>query len=312
VFEEIPERLVNFVRDHLTADSNSDRNLAYLEAAGGVIREYTGKAVFKPEVEGFFNAGPVNPAGDFSFRYPVTVIRLAESIFALRNCPGFQTVCDRFQKREVREVFFEATVARYFVRRGAIPHFRPEIGKKTADFDFYVIADDETINVEVTALTAPSFSAATLQNALEAKMKQLPKIGASTIFCVIPESWSQSGVNLDMAVTDAVNRLFRLSRRVNVVTFVQEHTVSFTADGTRGAYRVVLKPFKNLRPRTPTSKLDFLFEDQVASSAMQEIFRNPTAALTNPELMVAAGLETRGSDFFRWVDTLRPRANVVA
>jgi hypothetical protein len=123
VFEDVPERLVRFVRDHLVAETKTNRQLMYLEAAGGVIREYTGKAVFD-DSDKFFNAVKVNEAGDFSAHYPLNVLRLADTLFTLRLTPGFGEICKRFSGRDLRSTYFEAAVARRFVDRGADLDFR--------------------------------------------------------------------------------------------------------------------------------------------------------------------------------------------
>jgi hypothetical protein len=45
---------------------------------------------------------------------------------------------------------------------------------KKKDFDFLAVGPQDKINVEVTALTSPSFAENTVQNALSSKRKQLP------------------------------------------------------------------------------------------------------------------------------------------
>ena len=83
---------------------------------------------------------------------------------------------------------------------------KPEAGVRGEDFDFQGIKDGEAVNVEVTALTAKSFSPQTVENALNQKRKQLPDTEASVIFCVLPESWATTE-NLGSKLTELTKRL---------------------------------------------------------------------------------------------------------
>jgi hypothetical protein len=93
-FRNVPEKLLVFVRDYMSEYKRTgDRNLLYLEAAGGVIRQYLGVSVFTANVNRFFDARVVNDEGNLAFTYPLRVILIGESLFLLRSCKGFSEIC---------------------------------------------------------------------------------------------------------------------------------------------------------------------------------------------------------------------------
>ena len=306
MFEDVPDRLVRFVRDHLLEESKTNRDLMYLEAAGGVIREYTGKAVFESGVDKFFNATVANEAGDLSAHYPLNVLRLADALFTLRRSPGFSEICRRFMGRDLRSTYFEVSVARRFADNGASLDFRAETGKKGEDFDFAAAVGSETVNVEVTALTAPSFSTNTIENALNTKRKQLPPTKPAAIFCIMPEAWAHQGVNLNAETYNIPQKFFKSTGRINVVEFMQEYHLDFVSDGSRGAFAVIGKPYRNPNPRYATTLFDFLFIE-----SPDQIMRRQSMALARtlpPDSPVLNEL-TRAfqkSEFYVWVNSLHP------
>jgi hypothetical protein len=305
VFEDVPARLAIFVRDWVKP--GADRNLMYLEAAGAVIREYTGKSVFEPEPDKFFNAEIVNDAEEYSAHYPMNVIRLAETLFALRKAEGFDHLCRRFAERNLRSTYFEASVARTFSRGGLAPCFRAEIGEKKKDFDFVAVRGGEAVNVEVTALTAPRFSTNTINNALNEKRKQLPPCNASVIVCVIPEAWAHQGVDLNAEIGRAARRFFGGSERVNVLMFAQERHVSFVSDGSRGMFGLIHQAFRHLAPRQTTTLLDFLFSSSPIYEAKLFAYIEVLAAMGEQAQLewVMEGMRT--SEFYAWVDSIHPK-----
>ncbi len=58
-----------------------DRNLLYLEAAGGVIRHYLGLNAFDNGNDPFLAATEVNARGDVWYGFPLRVILIGETLF---------------------------------------------------------------------------------------------------------------------------------------------------------------------------------------------------------------------------------------
>jgi hypothetical protein len=84
-------------------------------------------------------------------------------LFNLRSTVSFLEICRRL-KRDIRSGFFEAFSARMFFDSGFEILATPEIQQRE-DFDFKAVRGVETINVEVTALTASEFSEKTVLSA---------------------------------------------------------------------------------------------------------------------------------------------------
>ena len=59
--------------------------------------------------------------------------------------------------RDLRSTYYEMYAARMFFEGGYEVRAKPEVGIRREDFAFQASADGETVNVEVTALTAESF-----------------------------------------------------------------------------------------------------------------------------------------------------------
>src|ERR1700730_16987051 len=84
LFPNVPSRLTVFVRDHmLEYKRTGDRNLLYLEAAEGVIRQYLRTSAFdqKRHNGNYLDSRQINTAGEISYVFPVRVLLLGESLF---------------------------------------------------------------------------------------------------------------------------------------------------------------------------------------------------------------------------------------
>ena len=114
---------------------------------------------------------------------------IANALFTLRNEPGFGEICRRFERRDHRSVFFEASSAVLFQDAGFSIDARPSVQVKTLDFDLDVLAGSNSMAVEVTALTQEKFSADSLRNTLNSKKSQLPSDRPTAIYCYHPASW---------------------------------------------------------------------------------------------------------------------------
>jgi hypothetical protein len=189
---------------------------------------------------------------------------------------------------------FELLAARMFLRGGFELYARPETLVKQQDFDFKAVRSSDTINVEVTALTAPAFAENTVRNALNAKRKQLPDDLPAIIFCAYPESWFAVGTELVHDGLIDVTKRFFSSKRVNAVVFMGEQHWNASGDGTLGALFVTHLPIENPAPRHPISSMNFVLN--VSPDSPRSIVQRNNLLGELPHL--------QKSDFFRWVDSL--------
>jgi len=110
------------------------------------------------------------------------MLQIGESIFDLRNAPGFVNLCERLKTRDLGATFFETYSARCFWRAGYDVSVRLTTFRKKEDFDFTAIRGNLTVNVECTALEEKPFYEKTFSNALNTKRTQLPNDAPAVIF----------------------------------------------------------------------------------------------------------------------------------
>jgi len=292
MFGNVPEQLT----DAIKSISEDERRfpLRYVIPAGLVIANYLRRNPTGLGSDNFFDFEP-NPDGSVSYEHTVRITMVGETLFLLRSQPGFPEFCRRFQGRDFRSTFFELFAARMFLRGGFELHARPEIGVKRYDYDFRAIKPSDTINVEVTALTAPTFSENTVKNALNAKRKQIPDDAPAIVFCVYPESWFSIGPDLVRAGLIKVANRFFSSKRINVVVFASEQHWNPSGDNSGlGALFVTHLPIQNSEARLPISSLDFLLNVSKDS---------PHSVVERKDL--AGEIQSfQDSEFFQWVDML--------
>jgi hypothetical protein len=289
-FDNIPERLTKAVKD--IPPELRAKQIRYLAPAGFVIAEYLHRKIMGPEAESFFDYKP-NPDGSLSYQYTVRIMLVGETLFLLRSQPGFPEFRRRFEGRDFRSTFFELVAARMFLRGKFVLHAKPETGIKRDDFDFLAVRPNDSINVEVTALTAPTFSINTVDNALDSKRKQLPDDAPAIIFCIYPESWFSAGPDLvSSELKRAALKFFSGSKRVNAVVFMGEQ--HWDGDGTVGALFLTHLPVTNPAARHPISSLDFLLN--VSNDSPRSVVAR------NDVLSEMSSSHT--SEFFEWVDML--------
>jgi hypothetical protein len=173
MFENVPERLTEYIRKTPLHIYDSRRELVYLNAASGVIAEYLHKNFFTPSDDQFIGQRKIANTETYWFGYPMRITLIGETLFSMRSSLGFSEFCRRLKGRDLRATFYELWPAKMLLRAGFTILAKAETGIKGQDFDFSAIRELDTINVEVTALTAKTFSVNTILNALNQKRKQL-------------------------------------------------------------------------------------------------------------------------------------------
>jgi hypothetical protein len=292
MFENVPERLVRAVK--ALPASLREPSIRYAAPAGLVIAEYLRLVASSPNADSFFDHNP-RPDGSLSYEFIVRTTMIGSTLFLLRSQPAFPEFCRRFQGRDFRSTFFELAAARMFLRGDFQLRAQPETGIKREDFDFSAVGKDDTINVEVTALTAPAFSMRTVRNALGAKRQQLPDNAPAIIFCVHPESWFSIGPDVvSSGLRSAADQFFAGTKRVNAIAFMGEQHWDSTGDGSLGALFLTHLPVVNPSARHPISSLDF-FLNVSTDSPRSIVARN--SLLDEMTLL-------QNSEFHQWVDTL--------
>jgi hypothetical protein len=303
LFPNVPDKLTIFVRDHMSEyKKTGDRNLLYLEAAGGVIRQYLERNVFDGNNDPFLAATKVNTQGDIWYGFPLRVILVGETLFLLRSCKGFGEICRRLKTRDLRPAYYEMLAAKMFFRAGFEIDVRPERGRLGSDFDFTAIREGVIVNVEVTALQEKEFYERTAINALRKKRQQLPPDNPSVIFCVIPPQWEKIGKDMNAWAATVAKNFLSSTQRVNVLVFEVERHIDTSAERSRGAFIIISKPFANPKPRFPCN-LDFVFHARGPSAGVTETIESTVG---NSTAMQALANQLRTGEFYEWVDSLVP------
>jgi hypothetical protein len=283
MFENVPKRLTGYLRDVV---SDFDRESFYYFAAAYVGMFYLRKNFTQPQTSDFLDIRRTSRGGIW-YGHVGRVVLIGETLFLMRASTGFAEFCRRMRGRELRSTYFEMYAARMFLEGGYEVKARPEAGVKGEDFDFQAIANGETVNVEVTALTAGNFSAQTIKNALHQKRKQLPDTDASVIICVLPESWATTE-NLGPALGNLTKQFFAGTRRITAVVFIVETHISGKDEpiGTFWLHHVCLL---HPNPRRPIQSLAFFTDDAWTPTEM--------TPLGSPTMR-------RENEFFQWADSI--------
>jgi hypothetical protein len=283
MFENVPKRLTDYLRD---AASDFDRESFYYFSAAFLAVFYLEKDFTNPETSDFLDIQRTSRGGIW-YGHVGRVILIGETLFLMRSSRGFSEFCRRMRGRDLRSTFFEVYAARMFLEGGYEVRAKPEVGVRGEDFDFQAIADGETVNVEVTALTARTFSSQTVENALQQKRKQLPTADTSLIFCVLPESWATTE-NLGPLLGELTKRFFESTGRVSAVVFaVEMHATE--KDEPVGNWSIHHVCLLHPNPRRPIRSLAFFTNDA---------WKPTRITPGQPPTM------RRESEFFEWVDSI--------
>ncbi|HWK96040.1 MAG TPA: hypothetical protein VNR39_11505 [Pseudolabrys sp.] len=282
-FENIPSRLTQYLRG---AAVDFDREAFYYFAAAFLGVFYLRKNLLTGETCDFLEPRK-NTRGNIWYGHTGRIVLIGETLFMMRSSPGFAELCRRLGGRDFRSTYFEMYAARIFLEAGYQIRARPESGIKGQDFDFQASRDDETVNVEVTALTAKRFSAQTVENALNQKRKQLPDTEPALIFCVFPEDWALTP-NLGGLLNEPVARFFQSTRKVGAVVFMVETYVT-DKDAPVGNFWMHHVCLFHPNPRKPVKSASFF-----AADAWINTRRSPG----EPPTM------RRESEFFAWADSI--------
>lgn len=303
MFSDVPSWLTDKVRQIANDGGPPDRERVYYTAAGWTIAWYLRKDIQAVDADPFFDPPgqvAIDDDDDLWLAHANRAVLIAETLFLLRSSPGFSEQRKRLEKRPLRPTFFEMLAAKQFLKAGFTISARPESGQLGDDFDFTATHDDQTINVEVTALTAHEPSEETILNALNTKRQQLPANAPAIVYCVIPERWTQNAeINWAELLQKTARKFLRGTRRINAIVFWVEQHVRRT-DGQRGAALLLVRiPYFNDAPRNAIRNIEALYDGKPhVSTALK--------ALATGQGINEFEKETYDSAFFRWIDYLVP------
>lgn len=281
MFENIPKGLAEYLR---SAASDFDKESFYYFAAAYLGLFYLNKNFTNSNTSDFLDIQRTSRGGIW-YGHVGRVILIGETLFLMRSSPSFSEFCRRLRGRDLRSTYFEMYAARMFFEGGYEVRAKAEKGIRGEDFDFQAVMAEESVNVEVTALTAKTFSPQTVENTLRQKRKQLPDTEASIIFCVLPESWATTE-NLGPKLGELTKRFFETTGRVSAVVFVVEMHAT-ERDERVGTFWIHHVCLLHPRPRRPIRSLAFFNSDS---------WRREEATSGEPPTM------RRESEFFQWAD----------
>lgn len=225
------------------------------------------------------------------------IATIGETLFRFRHSPALTEFIERMATRDVRSAFSEALAASFFLDEGFEVIAIKETGKKGQDFDFRVHKAGIFACVEVTALQPSNFSDTTIENALGAKVNQLPKHLPSVIVVVIPEPWMSESDAIER-LTRQARRVFGYSGRVNYICYLSEQHDWVTIGGREhGILQYRLTSCRSTRARNACPPLDFL-----TTLRGEDMSRSRIYAELNTDEDVHHAFRERA--FFQWVDRL--------
>lgn len=293
MFDDIPEELNSWVLNSPEEFREDPYVFGHL-AIQAVIAFYLGKLLDR---EAPFLNYPQTEPDRIPWQQSIRLTQIAQALFVLRREPGFREICRRLSTREdLRSAAFAAFAAQLFSERGFAVLARPETGRLGRDFDFASVVDGIEINVEATALTKRSFSAATIKSALSKKRSQLPSDKPAVIVCFVPGTWRQEIGELDGTLTPIASTFLRRTRRINHLIFCEDLMFPFAAGGS-ASFHII--GFRNPEVRFPSRRLDELMMAHRLNDKQVEDVVSEEAP---------AGF-SGSNELFDWIDWLRHRGH---
>jgi len=125
----------------------------------------------------------------FKSKSSVRIVHLADMLWRLKGCGGFQEFIERNKQRhkevDIQPAYYEAYAACCFLGRSKSVAFNKPINEPQSDFDIIVKDFDgiAKLNVEVKGFQVPITSKSNLKNRLNAAKGQWPHNQKGAIFC---------------------------------------------------------------------------------------------------------------------------------
>ncbi|MEX0959538.1 MAG: hypothetical protein WDZ63_09650 [Burkholderiales bacterium] len=296
----VPGQLADAL-DKAAALSNHDQVAVYYAMACKVIRFYLGSDWVTTNVQlsdtpDSFMQNGFDERSDSRFVHQHRVIYLADYLFRLRVCPGFDILCERFHRQNTKSSFAEAQIAASFLDEELQVNITATTGKRGEDFDFTVSREGLNISVEVTSRDVAPLSVETVINTLQKKRTQVPTDRPAVLYIVIPTEWTADGKTAEAIFAESTTAFFRNSARINAVVFVWEPMIIINEGMIVG---LAQRPYEHPHPRHCIGNSQFLRPEHPIGDleALRYRAAYDTANLEN-ELKV--GMHTTTPSFYLW------------
>src|SRR5262245_43085030 len=112
MFENVPVRLSNYIKQTPPELYREGWHLLYLIAVSGVVAEYLQKNFLAPSNDPYLGQQKIDEAGKHWFGYPMRIMLIGTTLFRLRSCSGFSEFCRRLKGRDLRATFYETLAAK--------------------------------------------------------------------------------------------------------------------------------------------------------------------------------------------------------
>lgn len=174
------------------------------------------------------------------------VTQLADGLYCLRKCDGYEDFVEALKVRHLEATCFELEVARLLHKSEHVVRFVKQTGVKGADYDLSVRMGGTDVSVEAKSRRFREISDVNaLSNALSTARDQLPKAGPGLIFVTIPTIWTQQP-DAESRIGGAITAFFRNTARVNHVVL---HWNVWTRVREKHAGIILFRQYNNANAR---------------------------------------------------------------
>jgi hypothetical protein len=190
------------------------------------------------------------------------IIDLADVVFQLRSCKGFDIFLKRLTARDTQVAYEEGEAAALFDRSGYSVEFFAEAGMRGSDFDFRASKLCQCVSVEVTHLENDVFSARSLENKLAEKRTQVPRSHPAALCIWVKPSWADDP-DVEAVTEGGLKKFFRGSRRFGAVLVMFDRW--FTVQGGRRMFARARVPYVHPGPYHPLPDIEFVHRNTLAT-----------------------------------------------
>jgi hypothetical protein len=280
-----------------TREKFLDADQFFISAAELVISECLRFEPRSPQAQDFFRKPELGTVA--SWKYSARVFSVADALFQLRNCDGFDVLCAKAPRTDLRATVAELYAARMFDEAGFKVSARPEMNIKRYDYDFSATREFRRTNVEVTAFDEKPYASAAVFNGLRYERKQVPENAPAVVFAYVPHAWF-ADPDIDAKLKSDAEQFFygkgdyKGTGAVNAVVFMNEH---YEDMGGKGRLLFSFQTVINLSARHPCDDVLPLIDgsiDKAESMAKADVF----------DIEFLRSSEKRGSEFFKWAGNI--------
>jgi hypothetical protein len=268
----------------------------YIAAAELVVSECIRLGPRTPQAQDFFRRPAIGEM--MPWTYSARLFSVADALFQLREIEGFDALCERALKGDMRTFFAELYAARVFHSAGYVVSTRPEMGIKKYDYDFTITMDFRRTNVEVTSIAGKEYSSKSVIHALREERKQLPEDVPAVIFATVPSNWFDDPA-MDTLLLSDIDKFFygvgeyKGTSAINVVVLIHE---DYRDMGQKGRLSFLVLSRVNLSARHPCDNILPLIDGTI------DRLRHTPHAKGVDEIELLLSTVRKESAFFLWAE----------